>query len=88
MQLCCCLISKFIDILIKVAAIRYTECTVLLIRSFGDLVVLRAAPASAGLPPIEKLPPLGDCMGRPITCSSYVYPVGTVVFDANNHEAN
>ena len=31
---------------------------------------------------------LGDCMGRPITCPSYAYPVGTVVFDANNHEAN
>ena len=35
--------------------------------------------------PIEKLPPpLGDCVERP----SYAYRVGTVVFDANNDEAN
>ena len=55
-----------------------------------------AAKSSAGAsgggtgdwPPIEKLPPLGDCLGRPITCPSYAYPVGTVVFDAKNHEAN
>jgi len=53
------------------------------------------APAPAGgtgglgdLTPYRKIAPLGDCMRRLITCPSYAYPVGTVVFDANNHEAN
>ena len=54
---------------------------------------LHAAPAPAGragglTSPCRKIGPLGDCMGRPVTCPSYAYPVGTVVFDANNHEAN
>jgi len=39
-----------------------------------------------GLTPTEKLPPpLCGCMGRPITCPLCADPVGTVVFDANNH---
>ena len=33
-----------------------------------------SAPAPVGgLPPVEKLPPLGNCMRRPITCPSYAY---------------
>jgi len=34
--------------------------------------------------------PVSDCMGRPITYS-YAHvdlPVGTVIFDTNNHETN
>ena len=55
-------------------------------------VLLGIAPAPAGGPrglgpPVEKLAALGKCMGRPVSCPSYAYPVGTVVFDANNHEA-
>ena len=41
----------------------------------------------AGWPPIEKSARLGDDKGRPIICLSYAYPVRTVVFDGNNHEA-
>ena len=37
--------------------------------------------------PIEKLAPWSsDCMGRPITCPSCEYPIGTVVFDATWRE--
>ena len=31
------------------------------------------ASGGGGLPPIEKLTPLDDCIERPITCPSYVY---------------
>jgi len=56
-------------------------------------IYIPAAPAPAegrgACSPTEKLPPpLGKCMGRPVTCPSYAYLVGTVVFDANKHEAN
>jgi len=52
----------------------------------------RSAGASGGegpWPPIEKLPH-GRLHGKAyaITCPSYAYPVGTVVFDANSDEAN
>ena len=40
-----------------------------------------------GLPPTEKLPP-GWLHGQTYYVSLYAYPLGTVVFDANNHEAN
>jgi len=51
---------------------------------------MRSAGASKGGrgpgPPIEKLPPPGRLRGK----AYYLYacPVGTVVFNANNHEAN
>ena len=32
--------------------------------------------------PMSNYAPVSDCMGRPIR------PVGTVIFDTNNHEAN
>jgi len=41
---------------------------------------------AGGPDPYRKIaPPLCGCMGRPITCPLCADPVGTVVFDANNH---
>jgi len=54
------------------------------------VTLIMPAPAreTGGLPPIEKLPPRATAWEGLITCPSYAYPVVTVVFDANNHEAN
>ena len=59
--------------------------------SYTEKLSSAGASGGGGVPPMVKMPtprPLGDCMGIPVTCPLYAYPVGTVVFDANNHETN
>jgi len=34
------------------------------------------------------IPPVSDCIGRPVTYTHAYVTVRTVLFDTNNHEAN